>query len=211
MNKASHERYVIAKQIGQLYAANPNVAAVIVGGSTARGHADRYSDIEMGIFWHQSPSDQERQAVIQRSDADLIGLSDFDPGEQVWCDDFMIGRNQTGQPKTGLLIEVSHYKRDFVKHVLQQVVLEYSTNELWHNLISGIVDAIPLHGEHVVKSWQEQAARFPRELSAAIVQKNGVIDHFWRWEMFLARGDNLPMVYQSFVQRITACYTYCSA
>jgi hypothetical protein len=200
MNKASQDRYEIAKRIGTLYAANPHVAAVILGGSTARGHADRFSDVELGVFWHESPSDQERQLVIQDANAELIGLYDYDSNEQVWSDDFMISRDHTGEPKTGLLVEVSHYKRDFIDYVLQQVIKEYSTNELWHNLISGIVDAKPLHGDARVKGWQEQATRYPRELSAAIVRNYGVIDHFWRWEMFLARGENLPMIYQSFTQ-----------
>lgn len=60
MNAASQWRHTIAKRLAPIYAANPHVAAVLVGGSTARGHADRYSDIELGVFWHQPPTDAER-------------------------------------------------------------------------------------------------------------------------------------------------------
>jgi hypothetical protein len=67
-------RLEIARQLGVLYAENPNVAAVIVGGSTARGHADRFSDIEVGVFWHEAPTDAERQSVVERANADLIRL-----------------------------------------------------------------------------------------------------------------------------------------
>jgi hypothetical protein len=30
-------------------------------GSTAHGHADRYSDIEIGVFWNRAPTDDERR------------------------------------------------------------------------------------------------------------------------------------------------------
>jgi len=54
---ASQWRRKIAQNIGSVYAGNRKVAAVILGGSTARGHADRYSDIELGVFWHTPPAD----------------------------------------------------------------------------------------------------------------------------------------------------------
>ena len=60
MNAASQWRHNLAHPLAPIYAANPHVAAVLLGGSTARGHADRYSDIELGVFWHQPPTDAER-------------------------------------------------------------------------------------------------------------------------------------------------------
>jgi hypothetical protein len=41
-------------------------------------------------------------------------------------------------------------------------------------------------------------ALYPDALAVAAVERYGQIDHFWRWEMLLARGDNLPMLYQGF-------------
>jgi predicted nucleotidyltransferase len=66
MNSASQWRQEFARRIAPAYAANPNVAAIVLGGSSARGHADRYSDIEIGIFWHQPPTEAERQAAVAR-------------------------------------------------------------------------------------------------------------------------------------------------
>lgn len=200
MNTSSLWRHDAANQLTRLYASNPHVAAVILGGSTARGHADRYSDIEVGVFWSHPPSLDERQSVVQNASADLIYLYDYDPDEQVWCDDFMLGRNASGQPRTGLLTEVSHYTTDFVIQILNEVLREHSTRELSHNLISGIVDALPLHGADLIQAWKNQAAHYPRELAIAMVQKHAVIDHFWRWEMYLERGENLFLIYESFAR-----------
>src|SRR3954447_23504653 len=100
MNQDSQWRTDIAKQAAQGYSENPNVAAVILGGSTSRGHADRFSDIEIGVFWHNPPSKQDRQEAIERTKGELIYLYDYDPDECVWCDDFMMGRNHAGEPRT---------------------------------------------------------------------------------------------------------------
>ena len=43
MNNSSQWRMQLAQQVGAAYASNPKVAAVMAGGSTARGHADRFS------------------------------------------------------------------------------------------------------------------------------------------------------------------------
>jgi len=200
MNEASRWRRAIAQNVGQHYAANPNVAAVMLGGSSARGHADRFSDLDMGVFWKQPPSDAERQQVVEQANADLIRLYAYDPAEQVWSDDFVIGRNQQDEPKTGLLVEVGNYQVDFVEHVLQQTLEAVTINELWLNLIAGIVDSLPLHGADLLTTWKNRAATFPHELAIAIVQRYGVIDHFWRWEMYLERVENLSMLYHSFTQ-----------
>ncbi|NDJ54037.1 MAG: nucleotidyltransferase domain-containing protein [Chloroflexi bacterium] len=200
MNDASQWRYRIAQRIGELYARNADVPAVILGGSTARGHADRFSDLDMGVIWDHEPSDSERHQVVRDADAELHRLYRFDPAEQVWSDDYFIHRNQPDGTDSKLLVEVSHYKRDFVEDVLHQVLNEHATNVLWHNLISGIVDGFSLYGDDVITSWRNRATQYPRELSVAIVQKYGVIDHFWRWEMYLARGDNLALFYDAFTQ-----------
>jgi hypothetical protein len=126
--------------------------------------------------------------VVQTAGADLIYLYDYEPDEQVWCDDFMMGRDSTHQPQTGLLVEVSHYTTDFIAQTLHQVLHEYSTRELSHNLISGIVDTLPLHGANIIQSWQNQAAQYPRALSIAVIQQYGIINHFWRWQLYLERG-----------------------
>jgi molecular chaperone GrpE len=44
---------------------------MLVGGSTARGHADRFSDLELGIFWHEPPTDEERR---EAAEAKLVGV-----------------------------------------------------------------------------------------------------------------------------------------
>lgn len=45
----------IAQQLVLHYTVNPNVCAVLIGGSVARGSADAYSDLEIGVFGTSRP------------------------------------------------------------------------------------------------------------------------------------------------------------
>jgi len=200
MNPASQWRFDLAQKIAYLYAQNPHVAAVMMGGSTARGHADRFSDVELGIFWHQPPTEANRAVVVEQSGADLIRLYPFIESEQVWCDDFMIGRTDPDRPKSGLLVEVAHHTVVFMEATLNSVLETHNPDELKQNLIAGIVDGIPLAGHDFLSTWKQQAAAYPRELALAVVKRHAQIDHFWRWKMWLERGDNRMMLYQSFSQ-----------
>ena len=206
VNPASQWRLNMAKKVALIYAENRNVAAVMVGGSTARGHADRYSDTEIGVFWHQPPTEAERARVVEQSRPDLIQLYPFFEDEQVWCDDFMIGRTVPDQPNSGLLVEVAHHTVDFMEATLKAALQQHNPDELKQNLIAGVLDGIPLpavsptSGSELLTEWKKRASRYPRELSLAVVRRHAQIDHFWRWQMWLARGDNRMMLYQSFFE-----------
>lgn len=186
MNPASRWRYALARRVAPVYAANPHVAAVILGGSTARGHADRYSDVELGVFWRRPPTDTDRKAAADAINGDLVRLYPYDPAEEVWCNDYML--------------EVVHYTVDFLDRTLDAVLRQYDPAPLKQNLIAGVVDGAPMHNAALIQEWQSRAAPYPDGLARAVVKRHAQIDHFWRWEMWLARSGNLMMLYQVFTQ-----------
>ncbi len=200
MNEMSQWRLAVAHRLASIYAHNPHIAAVLVGGSTASGHADRYSDIELGVFWNEPPTDDERKSVIDLARGDLVRLYPYDPHEEVWSDDYMIGRAVSGQPQSGVLIEVSHYTTDFMNSTFESVLDQHDPNELKQNLISGVLNGIPLHNPDLLHRWQQRARFYPASLAVAVLNQHALIDHFWRWEMFLDRQENLPLLYLSFSQ-----------
>lgn len=200
MNEMSQWRQAIARHIGLSYASNPHVSAVLVGGSTARGHADRYSDIELGIFWNEPPTDEERRAVIEQAGGDIVYLYPYDAHEEVWADDFMMGRSAPDKPQSGVLIEASHYTVDFMNRTLHQVLNQYNPDEVKQNLIAGVSEGLPLHNHQLIEQWQLRTRAYPDALAVAVVNRHALIDHFWRWEMFLHRNTNLMLLYQSFSQ-----------
>ena len=200
MKNPSTARLSLANKVAVAYTTNSNVVAVLVGGSTARGYADRYSDIEMGMFWSEPPSDEDRARAVERTGGDLIQLYLFDPDENSWQDDFIIGRAATDQPHSGILVEVIHHTVTAIENVLDEVLLEFNTDPLKHNLIADVWDSIPLHGGDIIAEWKNRVGNYPDELAVAMVRKYAQIDHFWRWQMWLSRGQNLMMLYDQFGQ-----------
>ncbi len=200
MNDMSRWRRAIAERLAAIYARNPHIAAVVLGGSTARDHADQYSDIELGVFWNQPPTDKERRTVIELAGGDLIRLYPYEAQEEVWADDFMMGRATPDHPQSGVLIEVGHYMVDFMDRTFESVLQQSDPDELKQNLISGVGDAVPLHNQGLIHQWQRQAHLYPDALAVAVINRHALIDHFWRWEMLLHRQQNLMLLYHTFSQ-----------
>lgn len=173
---------------------------MVLGGSTARGNADRYSDIDVGVFWQRPPTDEERRTAATAVPGDLQRLYPYDAAEQVWCDDFFLGHAQTNAPKSGVLLEISHYTCDLFERTLDNILIHYDTNLLKQNLIAGVVQSVALHNAQLINGWKERAADYPDGLRLAVVKRHAQIDHFWRWQMLLARDRNLLLLYDSFVQ-----------
>ena len=58
-----------------------------VTGSVAREWADRYWDVELGVFWEAVPTDAERRALVARAGGDLWQL--FPPDDVGrWGEDY---------------------------------------------------------------------------------------------------------------------------
>jgi predicted nucleotidyltransferase len=187
-----------ARRIAVAYSEDPNVDSVIVSGSTARGHADRYSDIELGVFWSRPPSEDDRRLAAARTGADLHRLFPYEADYGTWADDLFAGRAASNEPKSGVLVEVQHLQVDYVDQVLDSVLLAADPDEEKHNLISGILDGVPLCPSMKLDDWKRRAVVYPDDLAQAVVRRHAQIDHFWRSEMWLARGDNRMMLYDMF-------------
>jgi hypothetical protein len=134
------------------------------------------------------------------TNADLIQIYPYYPDEEVWCDDFMVGRAAPNHPQTGILVEVAHHITEMIDRVLIDVIQNHNPEEGKQNLISGIIDGVPLHGEFLINRWKQKVTPYPEKLAMAVVKKHAQIDHFWRWKMFLARSQNLMLLYQLFSQ-----------
>ena len=66
VNEATRLRFALAEEIGASYASNHNAQVVMVASSVGRGSADRYSDIEVDVYYAEPPTKAERIAAVQR-------------------------------------------------------------------------------------------------------------------------------------------------
>lgn len=186
----------MARKIADAYAANPRVAAVILTGSAARGHADGFSDVELLVCWGADPEERERAAAIERAAGDLHRLYPFENGW--WEDTFFAGRADLHAEKSGVLIEVVNTRVEQVERIVSDVVQKFDADSGKLSLLAGIADGVALRGEERVARWQRRVSRFPDELVVAVVKRYAQIDHFWRWRMYVERGSNLMGLHAHF-------------
>lgn len=61
----SHKLELKARKIVTALRLNPNLKAVLLTGSVAKGLADKYSDVELKFVWYKKPTLKQRLSVFQ--------------------------------------------------------------------------------------------------------------------------------------------------
>ena len=200
MSRVSQAGIALAKQIAAAYADNPMVRAILVGGSVSRGCADRYSDLEIGVFWDAPPSDDDRQEAVRRLGGELWSFQSYavdsegPTSEHYGLSEVTIsGRRFTGRQ----MIDTKHLTTSAVEKSLSDVIERYDPSLDKLSLLSAIQHGVPLRGTALLESWREKAASFPEELAVKIVQEN-----LWFGPWFPAGyldRDDILVLHQHFV------------
>jgi hypothetical protein len=187
---ASLLRLRLAERLTPAYARHPDVVAVIVGGSAARGHADRFSDLEVGVIWAKAPTEFERAEAIDAAGGDLVHLYAVEEGElgPVWSDAWKAGRRDD-VPLTGVEVDMHHFLAETVESILQSVLHEFDPDPLKLSFVGFLRHGVPLHGSDRVQSWQQRSATYPDELRRAAVRAHAQIEGLWRLDAYSARGN----------------------
>jgi len=189
VNHAEHRRTAAAPVLAA-YAAMPGVDAVMLGGSAARGDADRWSDVEVGVFWARPPTMAERLAP-----APSVRPGTPEGGRSPWFDYLSVD---------GLAVDVEHALSSAVEETLDLVLDTCVPDAAGLGLLKGLVDGREIGGRRpeLVEGWQRRAATYPRGLAVAVVERDGAIDKFWRCQM-LAERDNPVLLTREYL-RITS-------
>ncbi len=181
MNEASRWRLELGRRIGLAYAANPEARVVMVAGSTGRGTADRYSDLEIDVYWREPPGDEERRAAAEGAGGAALQVFPYEEDE--WAEEIDVGGFHVGT-STFLVATMERY--------LSAVLDEYSTDPLAQVRLYSVLHAQTLVGEGLVAQWRARAAAYPLKLSHAMLRENLVFDGFgYAEEMLAARDDVL--------------------
>src|SRR5262245_34261436 len=141
MNEAINQRLILARQIAPAYIQNPKVQAIAVTGSVARGWADIHSNLEISIFWGETPSEAEGQAAQESFDA--LALQPHRNGR--WLE-----RGELG----GIKIELNQILVETVEQCLVEVVDHYDSAVEKQRLLASIQHGLPLHGASLIEAWQ---------------------------------------------------------
>jgi len=189
MNEASQWRFALARRIGQAYTANPKAMVVMVAGSTGRGTADCYSDLEIDVYWSEPPTDEERRTAAVGSGGTLLELFDYEDDE--WSEEISVG---------GFHVGTSTFLVETMERYLTEVIDKFSMAPLPQMRLYSLQHAIPLVGTDLVELWRSKAAAYPTELTHAMLRKNLVFRGFGYAEEMLAARNDVLLLYDIFCQ-----------
>lgn len=181
------DRLELARKVGAGYAANPKAAVVMVSGSTGRGAADEYSDLELDVYWREPPTAEERRAAALAGGADTVEVYPYEDNE--WAEDILVGDFRVGT-STFLVRTMESY--------LGQVAVAGDGAPLAQIRLSAVLHGQLLHGdESLLASWRERAAAYPDHLRRVMLRQNLGFEGFGAAEDALAARDDVVLLYDT--------------
>lgn len=188
MKEACTWRYALAQQIASHYHTNPKVVAALVEGSVARDYADHSSDIDLAVFWTESPTAKERRDIITRAGGRYRHPSPFTREEAGWTEHYELA---------GVAIDVRHTTVEATEGLLTDVLERADPSPSKQQRLAALCSALPLTNPPLITRWQQQAAAYPRELAVAMVQQHLRFRPAWEQEKLAERNEVL-VLYDSF-------------
>ncbi|WP_059106103.1 DUF4037 domain-containing protein [Shouchella shacheensis] len=179
---------IFASEIAKIYEKNPNVEAVLLGGSVSRNWYDKYSDIEIFVFWKESPTNEDRLTPIKKLKGDII---DFHPYEdEEWSETYIT---------EGVKVEISNFLTDTINKMINDVILSFDTDLDKQCIVATVHYGVSLSGDLLINTLKDKVNNYPKELSIAMIKENIHLGNRWNnREALLNRMDWL-MLYKVIV------------
>ena len=163
-NEHSAWRFTAAQGIAARYAAQQNVEAILVGGSVARGCADRFSDVEIGVFWRELPQPSVHKTLMQQAGGQNWELDPFDPTtDDVQYEEYAV---------SGLKIDMRHMTVAGMERVLTSVVDNADSDEDRQGIVYVARHGLPLHGHILLDAWRQKTRSYPDALAHEMVRNS---------------------------------------
>lgn len=187
-NHATRWRFALAERIVAAYASNPNVVVAMIAGSVGRGTADRYSDIEVDVYYNRPPTEQERIAAVERCGGVVEQLAEDD---DEWEEQMLVG---------GFHASSSTFLVSTMERYLHEVVDQYQIAPSAQVRLFSLQNSVTIKGTEMVEQWRKRAAAYPQGLTEAMLHENLPFDGFWYAEEMLAARDDRLLLYRIFVR-----------
>jgi hypothetical protein len=172
----------IAQRNAATIARDPNVAAVLVMGSVARGDADRFSDIDTAVYYHEPPTEADFTRIRDVAVATGGGLhgGSHERGFAVYA-----------YADGGVRCDFAHASLGQWERDVAAVLERFEADSPMQKVLGGVLEGTPLYGDAVIMDLKAKAA-YPEGLRTAMVEKHL---GFWPTElmrrMIADRGDLL--------------------
>lgn len=167
-------RLVVARRAGAVYVENPKVAAVAVAGSVGAGTADEWSDLELDVYWHAPPTDDDRRRPIERLDGRIEQFWPYSEHEEEWGEEYVLGELGVG---------ISSFLVDSARRFVHRTVVDGDPATLAQIRVATIRTALPLAGHELLAEWKRQTDLYPDVLRRRMVERHLHPDRLEGWHL----------------------------
>lgn len=161
MTSVSEYLLNMARKNAEVYSKDPGIRAIMVVGSVGMGRASEYSDIDTVLIYEKLPNRKVLEDAMEHNNGKSWQVLSED--EEGFLDTYRV---------RGVECQFAHGLLSWYENLLKQVLENYSTDRVYHLVMSGIQDALPLHGEKFVDDMKRRVSEYPKELSIALVNEH---------------------------------------
>lgn len=185
LDSASQWRFELAQSIVPHLAADPMVSAIMLAGSTARNCADAYSDVELGVFWKQPPTENQLNAYIARAGGRLWKREPY-PEHHDLAEEWGYAQ---------LKMDLHHITEAGMDAILRDVTETFNPSLYKQVTLSALQHSRPLYNAPLITAWQARLTPYPNGLRDAMLRQYLHFTQLWFLEN-MARREEWPLLYE---------------
>lgn len=148
----------MAEKLATFYSSHSDVKMVCLGGSSARGIADEYSDLDIIIYWAELDEDWIRNGPLAIPRTDLLNPS---PG--IFIESYHI---------EGLKADFGHVKLDDWKEWLKPLHNNAQLEPELIDMAGGFLSSVVFYGKDEFQRISSSLAEYPDSLALHVVRMN---------------------------------------
>ncbi|MDM5317524.1 DUF4037 domain-containing protein [Fictibacillus sp. b24] len=175
----------IAIELAAIYQQNPKVQAVLLAGSVSRGWEDKYSDIELNIFWSEKPHDEDRMNPIIAINGSIIDFHPYE--EEEWAESYLTPQN--------VKLEISSFLTTTAEKWIAEVVEQYEIDYGKQCMVSSVYYGQSLYGDHVINELKKKVEIYPDDLAKNMIEENLALWYRWNNRYALLDRKDWIMLY----------------
>jgi hypothetical protein len=180
-------RLDVARRAAAVYASNPKVAAIAAAGSVGSGIADEWSDLELDVYWHAPPTDEDRRRPIDVLGGEIEQYWPYNEHEEEWSEEYSLG---------ALGVGISSFVVESARRFIRRVTVDGDPATIAQIRVAAIRAGAPLTGVELLADWKQQTETYPDVLQRRMVERYLQPDRLAGWQLrdaLVHRGDLLAL------------------
>jgi predicted nucleotidyltransferase len=189
MTPESRYLRTIAERNAARLASDPNVLAILLMGSVARGESDRISDIDCAVYYQEIPDEDAYNEILRRATESGGGVHGGDRENGIAVYEYV----------DGVRCDFAHSTLALWEKDVSPVLEHFEADSPYQKVLGGVLEGIPLYGDEVIATLKEKAA-YPDGLARAMIEKHLLFFPTAIMEKMQAERGDLLWLHESLVE-----------